>query len=145
MGKPKAKKPLDQYAALPFLMMENGQPLVLLITSRETRRWIIPKGRPERNLPPHEVAAREALEEAGVTGRIESEAFTVFRSEKRLKSGEVRDSNVHVYLLRVDRELDKWDEQHERERRWMSPAEAAMLVGEPGLVPVFLKMAAPVV
>lgn len=144
MGKSKDKKTLVQYAALPFLVMENGQTLVLLITSRETRRWIIPKGRPEKRLAPHEVAEREALEEAGVIGRVQEKAFTVFRSEKRLKTGEVRATRVQVHLLEVDRELDKWDEQHERERRWVSPAEAAMLVSEPGLVPVFLKIAAPV-
>lgn len=145
MAKSKRKKSLVQYAALPFLVIDGGETLVLLITSRETRRWIIPKGQPEKRLAPHEVAEREALEEAGVVGLIEKEPFTTFQSGKRLKSGDLRECTVQVHLLAVERELDKWDEQHERERRWVSPAEAAMLISEPGLVPIFLRMSAPVI
>lgn len=145
MGTMSKDKTLVQYAALPFLMMENGQPLVLLITSRETRRWIIPKGRPEKGLPPHEVAAREAMEEAGLIGKASEKAVASFKSEKRLKSGKVRDSVVYVHLFEVERELDDWPEKAERERRWMTPSEAALMVGEQGLVEVFLRLAAPAI
>lgn len=140
---PKEPKPLVQYAALPYRMTEDGQPLIMLITSRETKRWIIPKGRPEKKLQPYEVAAREAFEEAGLVGKIAKKPSLAFRSEKRLKTGEMRDAVVEVYLLEVERELDDWQEKHQRERRWMSPSEAALLVDEPGLVQVFLKIAAP--
>lgn len=140
MGK---HKPLIQYAALPLRITDDGQPSVLLITTRETRRWIIPKGRPEKGLAPHEVAEREAFEEAGLLGRISPEVLTRFKSEKRLKSGKIRDCVIQVHLLEVERELDDWPEKAERQRQWMTPSEAALMVGEPGLVEVFLKLAAP--
>src|ERR1700755_1994635 len=58
-----------QFAALPFQIAPDGL-RVLLLTSRETRRWIIPKGWPIRGMKPREVAAREAFEEAGLVGRV---------------------------------------------------------------------------
>jgi ADP-ribose pyrophosphatase YjhB (NUDIX family) len=38
---------------------------VLLVTSRETGRWIIPKGGPIKGFKPAKTAAREAYEDAG--------------------------------------------------------------------------------
>lgn len=131
------KKPLIQYAALPY-RIEDGHPLVLLVTSRETKRWILPKGQPERNLSPHQVAETEAYEEAGLIGTVFKTAFAQFDSFKRLKDGREVPCTVRVYLLEVTHELTAWPEKDQRERRWMTPGEAAMMVTEPGLVRVLL-------
>lgn len=132
-----ADKPLVQYAALPYRIID-GHPEVLLVTSRETKRWILPKGQPERKLSPHQVAEAEAYEEAGLIGTVFKSSFASFDSIKRLKNGREMPCKVRVYLLEVAHELDAWPEKHERERRWMSPGEAALLVTEPGLVQVLL-------
>ena len=62
--------PSLQYAALPYRRRADGGIEVLLITSRETRRWIIPKGWPAPGLTPHDSAINEAMEERGAIGRI---------------------------------------------------------------------------
>ncbi|HSV28937.1 MAG TPA: NUDIX hydrolase [Candidatus Omnitrophota bacterium] len=135
------KNEIVHYAALPF-RMEDGHPMVLLVTSRETKRWIIPKGKPEKKLLPHEVAAREAFEEAGVHGKITDEAFATFDSTKRLDNGREVPIKVRVYLLEITEILAEWPEKHERERRWVSPGEAALLASEPGLVGTMLDFSA---
>ena len=122
-------KPWTQFAALPF-RMRDGQPEVLLITSRETGRWIIPKGWPAKNLAPPAVAAREAYEEAGLVGKVGKRSVGTFRYEKRLPSESVVACKVRVFLLEVREELDQWPEQDHRERCWLSPADAAQRVGE---------------
>lgn len=121
-----------QYAALPF-MVRDGQPQVMLITSRETKRWIIPKGWPEKKLAPYDVAAREAFEEAGLIGKVGKCSIATFQYEKRLKSGKTAMCVVETYLFEVERELDDWPEKGERLRQWMPATEAAELVGEDGL------------
>jgi len=112
--------------------------MVSLVTSRETKRWILPKGQPERKLAPHQVAETEAYEEAGLIGTVFKAPFATFSSYKRMKDGRELPCQVRVYLLEVAHELDAWPEMHERQRRWMSPGEAALLVTEPGLVRVLL-------
>lgn len=129
------------YAALPFLI-EDGHPKVLLVTSRETKRWILPKGKPEKKLRPPEVAAREAFEEAGVYGKISPEPFAVFDSVKRLDNGREVPIKIQVYLFEVNKVLADWPEKKERERRWATPGEAALLATEPGLVSVLLNFSA---
>lgn len=133
-------KTRTQYAALP-VTVKDGQPLVMLITSRETRRWIIPKGWPEKKTKPYDVAAQEAFEEAGLVGRVEERPFGTFQYEKRLRSGRTTTCVVKVYRLEVERELDDWPEKGERERRWMAPDEAALLISEAGLVDLLRSLA----
>lgn len=137
MPKESPKKSLVQYAALPY-RIDDGHPTVLLVTSRETKRWILPKGQPERKLAAHQVAEAEAYEEAGLIGTVFKTPFAQFDSFKRLKNGRELPCIVRVYLLEVAHELDAWPEKGQRERRWMSPGEAAMLVTEAGLVRVLL-------
>lgn len=131
-----------QYAALPFVV-RGGRPEVMLITSRETGRWIIPKGWPAKKLAPSDLAAREAYEEAGLVGRTNDRPCGSYRYEKRLKSGKCATCDVDVFLMEVERELPDWPEKGERERRWMSPAQAAMLVTEAGLIELLLTLAKP--
>jgi 8-oxo-dGTP pyrophosphatase MutT (NUDIX family) len=134
-------KEIKQYAALAY-RMEDGHPLVVLVTSRETKRWILPKGQPERRRDPCEVAAQEAYEEAGLVGAVSTKPFAIVPSYKRMKDGREVPSKLSIFLLQVDQVLDEWPEKHERERRWVAPGEAAMLVEEPGLVEALLEFGA---
>lgn len=121
-----------QVAALPW-RLEDGQRRILMITSRETRRWVIPKGGRMVGKSDPEAAAQEALEEAGVKGDIKDHSIGVFRYAKGLKDGGQRLCVVSVYPLEVLIQLGAWPEAHQRERRWMTPAEAAEAVHEPDL------------
>jgi 8-oxo-dGTP pyrophosphatase MutT (NUDIX family) len=121
-----------QSAALPLL--GSGAALrVVLITSRETRRWVVPKGWIEAGEAPHRSAAREAFEEAGLHGEPDAEAFGAYAYPKRLSSGVVLPTEVLVFRFRVARLLRDWPERGERTRRLFVPEAAAALVAEPGL------------
>jgi len=122
----------QQFAALPFAEIE-GEVRVLLVTSRETRRWVLPKGWAEEGLTPAELAAKEAFEEAGALGSVVSEAIGAYRYSKRLKTGQELWCEVGVYPLHVEQLLGEWPEAHQRERRWFSPAQAAEQVQEEDL------------
>jgi 8-oxo-dGTP pyrophosphatase MutT (NUDIX family) len=118
-------------------MTESGIE-VLLLTSRGTGRWIIPKGWPIRKLSPAEAAAREAYEEAGLVGTIQpSGPVGRYPYAKSSVPGGLA-IEVAVFLLRVDRQLDHWPEQAERETRWFTPEDAAQLVAEPELAALLL-------
>ncbi len=127
-----------QFAALPF-RIESGNSQILLITSRESRRWVIPKGWPIRGLRPREVAAREALEEAGLVGGIVGKrSIGSYHYSKRLPDNRVVLCHVKVFLFSVDHQLDDWPEKAQREYRWMTPEEAARMVSEDGLAELLL-------
>ena len=122
-----------QYGALPYRIQADAALEVLLITSRDTKRWIIPKGWPIDGLEPAEAAAREAYEEAGVRGRVERslgnytyEKYTAGRSASR-------PCEVEVFPLAVRRQAKRWPEAREREAQWCSPEKAASLVADDGL------------
>ena len=121
-----------QFAALPWRHGEDGLE-ILLITSRETRRWVIPKGWPMKDKQPHQAAAQEAFEEAGVEGDITIQPLGAFRYFKRLKNDRMQLCVVDVFPLEVGEMLDLWPEQHQRQRDWKTPAEAAAAVDEPEL------------
>ncbi len=126
---------------MPF-RMGRDEAEVLLVTSRETKRWILPKGNPERKKKSYEVAAAEAFEEAGLKGKASEKPFYTFDSVKRMKSGKMVPCRVRVFSLAVKKEYARWPEKDERERAWMSFAEAANNAGEAGLVLLFLELAA---
>lgn len=121
-----------QYAALPFRPGRQGVE-VLLVTSRETKRWVIPKGWPMKGHTPHSAAAVEAREEAGLLGRISEAEIGRYRYDKRLRTGKDRPVEVRVFALRVDELMEKWPEKAQRRREWFAPAVAAALVDEPEL------------
>ena len=121
-----------QIGALPWRRRE-GVLEVLLVTSRETRRWVAPKGWPMPYKSDAEAAATEAWEEAGVKGLIGPVPIGAYSYSKRLKDGSERPCRVKVYPLEVTVDRDDWPEAAQRDRRWMSPAEAADLVAEPEL------------
>jgi 8-oxo-dGTP pyrophosphatase MutT (NUDIX family) len=133
-----------QFAALPCRIGESGQAQVLLLTSRETRRWVIPKGWPVKGLKPREVAAREAYEEAGLLGTIIGKhAIGVYHYEKQLL-GEQFLCEVRVFQFWVTQQLDDWPEKSQRGTRWFDVLEAAALVDEGELAEIVRLALAPV-
>ena len=110
----------------------------MLVTSRGTGRWIIPKGWPMKRKAPYAAAAREALEEAGVVGQIGKESLGSFSHKKFLKEGQVVVCEVHVFPLEVTHQRKTWPEKGKREAQWFSPAEAAGTVHEPILSKIIL-------
>lgn len=107
---------------------------VLLITSRDTGRWILPKGWPIDGLTAPGAALQEAWEEAGVTsGTITDTPLGSYDYDKRMAGGVPVAVEVKVYAVENVRMSDTYPEVEERNRRWMPPAEAATLVDEPGL------------
>lgn len=124
---------LQQYGVLAYEIGEDGAPRILLITSRETKRWVIPRGNPIPGLSPCESAVQEAYEEAGITGSVGSEAIGSYEYGKRRKDGSVDPAQVHVFPLRVTHQSERWPESHQRRKHWFSPEDAAEAVDEPGL------------
>ena len=127
-----------QYGALPFRIDEEKGVEILLITSRDTGRWVIPKGNPMPRLRGHETAAQEAFEEAGIEGRLSDSPIGRFTYGKRRRSGEVIPAEVTVYALSVERHHFAWPERVERTIRWFEPRRAAMAVDEPELKALIL-------
>jgi len=126
-----AAKRRVQYGALPYRVSRGDRAEFMLVTSRETRRWIIPKGWPKKGKSPHRLAAREAFEEAGVVGAIGRRSVGSFSYEKRLKDGELVECEVRVFPLQVKRQRKQWPEKQERKVKWLSAAKAAEKVKEP--------------
>lgn len=121
-----------QYAALCWREGEAGHE-VLLITSRDTGRWVIPKGWPIAGLSPEEAAAREAWEEAGVTGVVSPVDLGRYGYLKDMANETAVPCAVSVYTLEVRNLTKKFPERAERRRQWFGPEEAASLVREPDL------------
>jgi 8-oxo-dGTP pyrophosphatase MutT (NUDIX family) len=130
-----------QFGTLPWRIGEGGRREVLLLTSRETHRWVIPKGWPMKGRKPAEVASQEAFEEAGLIGHIVSKRpLGSFHYEKKLTKKE-RLCQVHVYSFRVEHQLDNWPEKRQRETKWFDATEAATLVEEAGLAGIIERFA----
>jgi len=128
------REPRTQFAALPWRRDAQGRLEVLLITSRETRRWVIPKGWPIKGKSSGKSAAREAFEEAGVTGKLKKKPVGAYAYDKRLKNGRLQRVRVTVFALEVAEEADAFPEAAQREKLWAAPAEAARVVDEPELM-----------
>lgn len=118
--------------------VKRGQLEVLLITSRETGRWVIPKGWPMADRPPHEAAATEAWEEAGVEGQIDAQPLGVFGYDKTYSAKPSVPCEVQVFPLRVAKLQPKFPEHEMRRRRWFTPKKAAKSVLEAGLSDLIL-------
>lgn len=133
---------IRQVAALPVRKTEAGSLEVLLVTSRDTGRWVLPKGWPSRRLKDQAAAAREAKQEAGVVGKISSKPIGNY-SYRKIEGQTSRLVEVSVYVLNVQKEKKRWQEQGERERRWFPVVVAARRVREPRLK-LLLKALGPV-
>ncbi len=97
---------------------------LVLITSRKSEQWIIPKGYVEKGLSPADSAAKEAYEEAGLIGVVHHQEAGNYRYRKFGKL-----FSVKVYPLFIETMLDEWDEMHLRSRKLVTPAEAVEMVG----------------
>jgi 8-oxo-dGTP pyrophosphatase MutT (NUDIX family) len=135
-----------QYGALPYRFSQDAALEILLVTTRGTKRWIVPKGWLIRGLRPAKSAAREAFEEAGVTGRIGAKPIGLFAYDKLSdETGDGTTCEVKVYPLLVKRQSHVWPESHQRTTQWVEPSRAIAMIKEPGLkkiVAAFAKRAA---
>jgi 8-oxo-dGTP pyrophosphatase MutT (NUDIX family) len=119
-----------QSGALPYRVDKAGRRQVLLVTSARSSRWTIPKGWVVPGLSLAENAAKEAMEEAGVVGKVAARSAGSYRAIKRLGAGTTI-IDVWVFLLAVTATLDDWPEKRHRRIKWVSPATAARLLREP--------------
>lgn len=123
------KKPLyyyNQSGVIPYRII-NKNIEVLLVTSRKKKKWIIPKGIIESNMSPQESALKEAIEEAGVNGKVSGKKLGDYDMKKWGGT-----CNVQVYLMEVKKELQKWPEDF-RERKWVSLNKAVSMVENNGI------------
>src|ERR1700758_4761793 len=130
-----------QVAALPFVARPNGSK-VLLVTTLNSCRWIPPKGWIDEGLAPHEIAAREAFEEAGAVGEVAEMPIGSFDYLKRHKNAQTSLCRVDVFPMRVTRLLGRWPERTRRTRRWFTPDAASRIVDEPSLALILFRFAA---
>jgi 8-oxo-dGTP pyrophosphatase MutT (NUDIX family) len=133
----------NQVAALPYRLNEAGRIEVLLVTSRETGRWIIPKGGVMKGRTAWEAAAQEALEEAGVEGKIDRRPLGHYTYWKR-KADHFALYKVEVYGLKVKRQLASWPEQGQRDLQWVDAEIAPDRVIEPALAELIRRLPAEV-
>jgi 8-oxo-dGTP pyrophosphatase MutT (NUDIX family) len=131
----------NQFAALPWRIGEGGRREVMLLTSRETHRWIIPKGWPMKGRKPGDVASQEAYEEAGLIGHIVGKRpIGSFHFQKQLAKT-ARLCQVRVFSFRVECQLDDRPQKTQRETKWFDATEAATLVEEVGLAGIIERFA----
>ena len=128
----KAGHELEQAAALPY-RFDNGRLKIMLVTSRNTHRFTLPKGWPMKKRSLADAARIEALEEAGIEGKVARSMIGHYLYWKRLKRVFIP-VKVRVYPLHVQYEKAQWSEQKQRQRKWLSPEEAGLLVDEPQLI-----------
>lgn len=122
-----------QVAALCF-RKKAGKKEVLLITSRGTGRWILPKGWPIDGLDAADAAMQEAWEEAGVLkGRVGKFSVGAFEYAKTYDSGLSTPCRAEVFPIEVQKMSNDFPERNERSRKWVTPAQASRMVQEPGL------------
>ena len=123
----------SQIAALPIHWDKSGRVRVLMVTSRDSGRWVMPKGWPMDGKKPWRAAEIEALEEAGAIGSIGSDVIGTYDYLKRLPDGQAVPCRVTVYPMIVEKLKLDWKERRQRRRRWFSPKKAAKLVDEKDL------------
>jgi 8-oxo-dGTP pyrophosphatase MutT (NUDIX family) len=115
---PAPSRKILQAAALPYRFY-RGRLEVLMITRREGRRWVVPKGHVEPGETPRQSARREASEEAGLEGRLGRRPIGRYAYLKKSSP-----CTVLVFLMRVERERRRWREEDERVREWLELEEA---------------------
>ncbi len=131
--------PSPQYGAICWRKSAAGFD-VLLISSRETGRWVVAKGWPIKGLDAPAIAAREAWEEAGVVGKVCDTCLGGYTYQKALPGDQSIVCTVALYGLRADKLARRFPERHERKRKWFSLCDAADLVAEPELSALLLAL-----
>jgi len=122
-----------QIAALPIQYDSKGRVRILMVTSRDTGRWVMPKGWTMDGKKPWAAAEIEALEEAGAKGYISHEKIGTYTYDKVLDNGKTLRCRVRVYPMIVEKLKRNWKERAERKRHWFSVKSAARAVDEPEL------------
>jgi 8-oxo-dGTP pyrophosphatase MutT (NUDIX family) len=122
-----------QIAAFPMRWNKSGKFEVLMVTSRDTGRWIMPKGWTMNGKKPWAAAEIEALEEAGAIGQIGQEKIGSYTYKKKLGKNIAIKCDVDVYPMMVERLKSNWKERGQRKRRWFSVKSAAKRISEPKL------------
>jgi 8-oxo-dGTP pyrophosphatase MutT (NUDIX family) len=123
----KNNKILKQSGVIPY-RVRDGKIEVLLITTRKSQSWVIPKGGVCKGMSPQDSAAKEAWEEAGVIGQVNTKKFGGYKYQKGGNTYQ-----VNLFLLPVEKILEDWPEATERERLWLNIDQAAMLVKQAAL------------
>jgi len=130
----------EQIAALPMRVKDDGTLEILMVTSRGTGRWVMPKGWEMDGKKPWRAAEIEALEEAGAVGFIGHEVIGTYRYTKIRDDGKVMPCKVRVYPMVVEKLKRRWKERDQRVRRWFSPKAAAKRVVEEDLAKLLLSL-----
>jgi len=130
----------EQIAALPMRRDAKDQVKVLMVTSRDTGRWVMPKGWQMDGKKPWAAAEIEALEEAGAKGHIGSDMIGTYRYPKILDDGRIVPCLVEVYPMFVEKLLRDWKERKERKRKWFTPKAAAKRVDEQDLADLLMRL-----
>jgi 8-oxo-dGTP pyrophosphatase MutT (NUDIX family) len=120
----------DQIAALPVYWDKRGKLRVLMVTSRDRGRWVIPKGWLMNGKKPWRAAEIEALEEAGAIGFVSDRPIGHYHYDKYVEDGKSVRCQVTLYPMVVEKLKRRWKERTERKRHWFSPEKAAKLVEE---------------
>lgn len=118
-----------QVAALPYTIDASNQLKILLVTSRDTGRWVLPKGWPMNGRTLRKAAQIEAFEEAGVIGKTEKTVIGTYDYDK-IDGKNVQPCRVHVFPLAVVGLHEDWPERTQRRREWHAPEDARDLVQE---------------
>jgi len=130
---PILRRPAHLQAAALCVRQKGKRREVLLITSRGTGRWVLPKGWPMKGKTLAEAAAQEAWEEAGVHGAVGTEPVGSYSARKITDTGLGLRCTVFVFSLDVV-SLDKdFPESTQRRRKWVTLSRAAKMVQEPEL------------
>lgn len=127
--------PRQQIGALPYFVSPDGEVQVVLVTTRETQRWSIPKGNVMKGKKPHRAAEIEAFEEAGVRGQIGRKIIGSYGYRKNFRDGKA-EAIVVVYPLQVHKLTKKFPERRERKVASFPLNEAIGLIAIPELAAI---------
>jgi 8-oxo-dGTP pyrophosphatase MutT (NUDIX family) len=123
-----------QYAAICYRRAKASDVFeMLVVAGRNSGRWMLPRGWPMEGKQPHQVAEREALEEAGIKGKADKKPIGYYTYPKQLDDGRIAPCMVEVFAIKVDRIAKNFKEQGQRQRQWLSFTEAQNLIEEPEL------------
>ena len=128
-----------QVAALPYTII-NNEIMICLITSRETGRWVLPKGWPKTDKENHLMAKIEAEEEAGLRGKISKKCLATYTYKKKLHIFATVTCEVEIYPFHVTHQNLRWPEESQRQLLWTSLDDAQSLIEESELVTLLTKI-----
>jgi 8-oxo-dGTP pyrophosphatase MutT (NUDIX family) len=101
---------------------------VCLVSSRNGKRWVVPKGCMEPGKTAGEIALQEAWEEAGLVGLLVPEPIGSYVYDK---DGFV--CHVIVFRLDVTDQRDNYPEAGMRQRLWLPVAQAVTRIEDVSL------------